>query len=123
MLTSYGYIGLFLVAGVLFTTFLLALPVILRPFKITPHNSNPTKADPFECGMEATGRTWVQFNFRYYLYALLFLALDVGLVFLYLWAPEAATLGGEGFTGITIFILLIFTGYIYAWRKGALKWQ
>lgn len=123
MLTSYGYIGLFLVVAVLFTIFLLALPAILRLLRITPRHPSAVKGEPFECGMETIGRTWVQFNFRYYLYALVFLALDIVVVFLYLWAPMAIELGSGGFVGVSVLIFLALVGYIYAWRKGALEWQ
>ena len=70
MLENYGYIALFLTIAVLFSSFLVVLPLILRLLKITPHKPNPVKSSAFECGMETIGRTWVQFNFRYYFYAL-----------------------------------------------------
>ena len=46
-------------------------------------SSNPVKKDPYECGIETKGVTWVQFNIGYYLFALLFLIFDVEIVFLY----------------------------------------
>jgi len=73
--------------------------------------------------METVGKSWVQFNFRYYFYALLFIALDILVVFLYPWAVNLRQLGSFGFTGILIFIFIIVVGYIYAWRKKVLEWK
>jgi NADH-quinone oxidoreductase subunit A len=91
--------------------------------QIAPYNPNPVKSSTFECGMETIGKAWVQFNFRYYFYALVFIALDVLVVFLYPWAVELRGLGVFGFIGVLIFIFIIFIGYIYAWKKKVLEWK
>ena len=123
MLANYGYIGLFLIVAILFTLTTLLLPVTLRYIKIVPKNPSPTKNSTFECGLETVGKTWVQFNFRYYFYALVFLALDVLVVFLYPWAVGLRQLGYSGFIGVLILIAIVTTGYIYAWRKKVLEWK
>ena len=123
MLENFGYIALFSLAAILFASLLVALPIILRLLKIVPRKPNPTKYTPFECGMETIGRSWVQFNFRYYFYALMLIALDVMVVFLYPWAVELKQLGTFGFIAALIFILIIVIGYIYAWRKKVLEWK
>ena len=123
MLVNYGYIGLFLIAAGLFTLVMVIIPVILRFLKIVPNNPNPIKNSTFECGMETIGKTWVQFNFHYYFYALLFLALDVMVVFLYPWAANLRELGIFGFIAVLIVIFIIFIGYIYAWKKRVLEWK
>ena len=123
MLTNYGYIGLFLMVSVFFAVTTLLLPVTLRYLKIVPKKPNPTKNSTFECGMETTGKTWVQFNFRYYFYALVFLALDVLVVFLYPWAVNLRELGAFSFILILVLIFIILVGYIYAWRKRVLEWK
>ena len=102
---------------------MLLLPVALRLIKIVPNKPNPIKNSTFECGMETIGKTWVQFNFRYYFYALVFLVLDVLVVFLYPWAVSIRELGYTGLTGVLILITIIFIGYIYAWRKQVLEWK
>ena len=144
MLANYGYIGLFLIIAILFAVgtillpYLLSLPSRLRnhPYlfnflpsllnrfsRIVPHRPNPIKGSTYECGMETVGKSWVQFNFRYYFYALLFIVLDVLVVFLYPWAVNLRQLEGFGFIGIIIFIFIIVVGYIYAWRKKVLEWK
>ncbi len=123
MLTNYGYIGLFLIAAVLFTLLMVIIPIALRFLKIVPHNPNPIKNSTFECGMETIGKTWVQFNFHYYFYALIFLALDVLVVFLYPWAVNLRALGSAGFIAILILVAIIMVGYVYAWKKKVLEWK
>jgi len=123
LLVNYGYIGLYFIVAVLFTLFMVLLPVVLRFFKIVPSNPNPIKNSTFECGMETFGKTWVQFNFHYYFYALIFLALDVLVVFLYPWAVGFRQLGGGGFVVVLIIIFLVLIGYVYAWRKKVLEWK
>ncbi len=123
MLVNYGYIGLFLIVAILFAVTTLLLPIALRFLNIVPKKPNPTKNSTFECGMETIGKTWVQFNFRYYFYALVFLVLDVLVVFLYPWAVNLRELGYAGLIGIFILISIIIVGYIYAWRKNVLEWN
>jgi NADH-quinone oxidoreductase subunit A len=123
LLANYGYIGLFLVVAIFFAITTLLLPSFLRLIGIVPHKPNPIKNSTFECGMETIGKSWVQFNFRYYYYALIFLALDVLIIFLYPWAVELRQLGRFGFIVMLIFISIITIGYIYAWRKKVLEWK
>ena len=123
MLENYGYIGLFLIVAILFTLTTLLLPITLRFLKVIPRNPSPAKNAVFECGMETIGKTWVQFNFRYYFYALVFLVLDMLVVFLYPWAVNLRTLGYHGLIGALILIAIVTIGYIYAWRKKALEWK
>ena len=123
MLANYGYIGLFLVVAIFFAVTTLLLPFFLRFIRIVPHKPNPIKSSTYECGMETIGKSWVQFNFRYYFYALLFLALDVLVVFLYPWAVALKQLGYSGFIGVFIFIFIVVVGYVYAWRKKVLEWK
>jgi NADH-quinone oxidoreductase subunit A len=102
---------------------MVVIPVILKYFKIVPSNPNPTKLSIFECGMETIGKTWVQFNFRYYFYALIFLALDVLVVFLYPWAVQLRQLGAFSLYAVLILVCIVLVGYVYAWKKKTLEWK
>ncbi|AGG06468.1 MULTISPECIES: NADH-quinone oxidoreductase subunit A [Dehalococcoides] len=123
MLVDYSYIALFLVAAILFTAVVLGLPVLLKKLGIVPSKPNPVKNSAYECGVETHGRTWVQFNFRYYYYALLLIAFDVLLVFLFPWATQIGSLGFYAFGIVFAFLLIVLAGYLYAWKKGALEWN
>ena len=123
MLANYGYIGLFLIVAILFTLTTILLPISLRFLKIVPKKPSATKSSPFECGMETIGKTWVQFNFRYYFYALVFLVIDVLVVFLYPWAANLKQLGFFGLIGVLVLIAIVMVGYLYAWKKKVLEWK
>lgn len=123
MLTDFGYIGLFVIIAICFALIILILPVVLRLIGVIPSRPNPMKNSTFECGMETFGKSWVQFNFRYYFYALMFIALDILVVFLYPWAVGLRVLGMGGFWVILIFIFIILIGYLYAWKKKVLEWK
>jgi NADH-quinone oxidoreductase subunit A len=123
MLASYGLIGLFSVVVIIFTLALIIIPVILRLLKIVPSNPNPAKNSIFECGLETIGKTWVRFNFRYYFYALIFLALDILVIFLYPWAVQLRELGSFSLYAVLVLVLIVLVGYVYAWKKKALEWK
>lgn len=123
MLVTFGYIGLFAVAAVAFTLVMVLMPVMLRMMRIAPHNPNPVKISTYECGNETIGKAWVQYNFRYYFFALLFVALDVLVIFVYPWAIDLRKLGLPAFGAIVIFIFIVLVGYFYAWKKKTLEWK
>ena len=123
MLANYGYIGLFLLVAVLFVITTLLLPYSLRLVRVVLKKPSLVKNDTFECGVETVGRSWMQFNFRYYSYAIIFIALDVMVVFIYPWAVELRQLGFFGLGAILVFIFIVVIGYLNAWRKKALEWK
>jgi NADH-quinone oxidoreductase subunit A len=102
---------------------MVIIPIVLKYAKIVPSHPNPIKNSIFECGMETIGKTWVQFNFRYYFYALVFLALDVLVVFLYPWAVQLRQLGLFSFFAVLILVAIVLVGYVYAWKKKVLEWK
>ncbi|MCX6291051.1 MAG: NADH-quinone oxidoreductase subunit A [Bacteroidetes bacterium] len=84
---------------------------------------NPQKGQPYECGIPTVGKTWIQFNVGYYLFALIFLIFDVELVFLYPWAVVVKQVGWPALIDIGVFLFILFLGFLYAHKKGALKWM
>lgn len=89
---------------------------------VTKATTNPQKGEPYECGIPTQGKTWTQLNVGYYLFALIFLIFDVELVFLYPWAVVAKKIGWPALVEIAIFFFILFMGFLYAHKKGALKW-
>ena len=86
-------------------------------------SSNPQKGQAYECGIPTDTSPWHQFNVGYYLFALLFLIFDVELVFLYPWAVVVKKIGIVALIEIIVFIFILFMGFLYAHKKGALKWN
>jgi NADH-quinone oxidoreductase subunit A len=85
-------------------------------------SKNPQKGQAYECGIPSVGSPWNQFNVGYYLFALIFLIFDVELVFMYPWAVVVKQVGMNALYEIIIFFFILFMGFLYAHKKGALKW-
>ncbi|REJ84550.1 MAG: NADH-quinone oxidoreductase subunit A [Bacteroidetes bacterium] len=84
---------------------------------------NPQKGQTYECGVPTIGKSLVQLNVGYYLFALLFLIFDVELVFLYPWAVVVKQVGWPALIEVLVFLFILFLGFLYAHKKGALKWM
>lgn len=114
---NYGYVGLFLIVGILFGIGAYVMSWLLRIDK-----PNWLKNSTYECGEPTVGSSWIQFNIRFYIVALTFVIFDVETVFLIPWAVTLKQIGLYGYVEMMIFIGILAIGLIYAWRKGALKW-
>nr|YP_010328047.1 NADH-plastoquinone oxidoreductase subunit 3 [Ceratopteris thalictroides]UJH19111.1 NADH-plastoquinone oxidoreductase subunit 3 [Ceratopteris thalictroides] len=90
---------------------------------LVSNKDGPEKLANYESGIEPKGNTWVQFQIRYYMFALVFTVSDVETVFLYPWAIAFEKLGLFAFIEVIVFILILIVGLVYAWRKGALEWS
>lgn len=115
---NYLIVAIFLFLG-------LALPIgaLTAGRFLRPHNPNPAKETTYESGMEPIGGSWVQFNVKYYMYALLFVVFDVETIFLYPWAVAYNQLGLFALVEMLIFVTLLVVGLIYAWKKKVLEWD
>ena len=94
------------------------LDAVVRP--VPPAESELV---PFTGGHEPSVHAWSRFHVRYYAMAVLFLAFDMEMVFMYPWAVVYVR---EGFTALVemlMFIVILLVGVLYAWREGALSWQ
>ena len=93
------------------------------------HTPNPIKNQPYECGMAPLQEAHLQFDVRYYLYALLFIIFDIEIVFILPWALSSGWLKetlNNGWVGpfeMAIFLVVLGVGLAYAWKKGALEWE
>lgn len=114
-------LSLFLVvflAGILLVVAGLGMAILL-----SPKSFNPQKGEPYECGIPTHGTSWMQFKAGYYLYAILYLMFDVEAIFLFPWSTIVRELGLPGLSSILFFLLILWLGLAYAWRKGVLVWK
>jgi NAD(P)H-quinone oxidoreductase subunit 3 len=118
VLSGYEYFLGFLIICSLVPVLALGASKLLRP-KSLGLERNTT----YESGMEPIGGAWIQFNIRYYMFALVFVIFDVETVFLYPWAVAFHQLGLLAFIEALIFIAILVIALVYAWRKGALEWS
>lgn len=84
---------------------------------------SPAKLAPYECGIDPVGTARERFSIKFYLIAMLFILFDIEAVFLYPWAILYKKLGLFGLMEMGLFIVILFVGYIYVWKKGALEWE
>jgi len=121
-LRQYVLIAIFAVVAFIVPTSMLVVSWLLSRVRIRPSKPSPVKSDVYECGMQIMGGRWGQFNFRYYMYALLFVIFDVEVVFIFPWAVQFNKLGLFALIEMVIFILILVLGWAYAWRKQDLEW-
>ncbi len=118
VLSGYEYFLGFLLICSLVPILALTASKLLRP-----KSQAASRTTTYESGMEPVGGAWIQFNIRYYMFALVFVIFDVETVFLYPWAVAFSHLGVLAFVEALIFIAILVVGLAYAWRKGALEWS
>ena len=122
-LEQFSHLGILLILAIVFPTVPLVSSWGFYLLKRRPHVPNVVKSDTYECGVETEGPTWVQFNFRYYLIALIFVIFDVEVLFLFPLAVALDSLATFGLVAGLIFIGALALGLVYEWRKEALEWR
>ncbi len=118
-LVDYMYVLVFLTVGVA-----CALGVLVIARLIAPRGGFSRTLDTYECGMETYDTAWnVRFDISYYMYALIFLAFDVDVLYLF---PVATAFdkvsAARGITELFIFVGILSLAIVYAWVKGVFTW-
>lgn len=125
-ITEFGKVLIFLITGLLAVGGAFVVNKL-----ISPHHPNPEKNSSYECGEEPTGSSWIQFNSRFYVIALIFLLFDVEMIFVFPWATIFADKeliaidsrwGWLSFTEMIAFLSILILGLVYVWRKKDLDW-
>jgi len=118
MESSFAGVLVFMVVALLFVVISLVLAWLIRP----RGRYSAEKFLPYECGENPQGSAWIQFNIRFYVFALVFIIFDVEIIFLLPWAVVFKNLGAFAFIEGLIFIAILVVGLAYVWRKGDLAW-
>jgi NADH-quinone oxidoreductase subunit A len=90
---------------------------------IGPKKPSKLKLQPHESGCDPVGTARERYSIKFYMIAVLFILFDIEAVFLYPWAILYKKLGVFGLVEMGLFIVILFVGYIYVWKKGALEWE
>ena len=115
--TAYLYAAILLAGGFFFVIITMTLVAFISPRRRTKE-----KLSTYESGETPIGSAWVQYPLGFYIFALLFVAFDVDIVFIISWAVIFKQLSLFGFFEILIFIIILALGLAYAWRKGVIRW-
>ena len=118
MLAEYLPTLLFLIVA---TGIGIALMVIGR--FIGPRRPDAQKLSPYECGFEAFEDARMKFDVRYYLIAIQFIVFDLEIIFIMPWTLVFQELGARALVTMGLFVGMLFLGFIYVWKKGALEWE
>jgi len=116
-LSAHAAIGVFVAVAVGFLVVNLLVWKVIRPSRFSEE-----KLTTYECGENPTGSAWIQFNIRFYVFALIFIVFDVEAVFLLPWAVVFRQLGPLAFVEGLVFIAILVVALTYVWRKGDLEW-
>ncbi len=114
---GYLYAGIMLAAGFVFVLLVTTIENIFAPHKPTKE-----KLQTYESGETPIGTAWKQYPLGFYVFALLFVAFDVDIVFIVSWAVIFKQLSIFGFCEIVFFIVVLALGLVYAWKKGVTRW-
>ena len=122
-ISDYIPLLILLVVAVILAGTLVGLSWILGPKK-----PSAAKLAPYECGVTPVGSARERFPVKFYLIAMLFIVFDIETVFLYPWAVtftrwNTHALQVFSLFEMIVFIIILFVGYIYVWKKGAFEWE
>ncbi|MGB9715075.1 MAG: NADH-quinone oxidoreductase subunit A [Thermodesulfovibrionales bacterium] len=116
--SEYLPVLVFILVAIAFGIGALLIGTVFRPKK--PYFE---KLMPYESGITPKGEPRYRFSIRFYIIAMLFVIFDVEAIFIYPWAVVFDKIGIYAFIEMVIFIVILFIGYIYAWRKEAFQWD
>ncbi len=119
------YIPIFILIGI---ALVLALLLTNLSRLLGPWRPNVIKNSVYESGMDPVGTAHERFSVKFYLVAMLFILFDIEVVFMYPWAVQFKELIIETdsffpFIEMLVFVIILFVGYIYVYKKGGLKWS
>jgi NADH-quinone oxidoreductase subunit A len=130
------YFPVLLLLGVVVMT--AVMMIALSHLTIRPRPT-PVKQTPYESGIPPLGDARERFSVKFYMVAVLFIIFDIETVFMIPWGAQfkqlscarplvdatcpAGQLSPFGLTEMLVFIAILFVGFAYVWKKGALRWD
>jgi len=102
---------------------LIAAALVTISFALGKRVKDRVKDQPYECGIAPSGSARERFSVKFYLVGIVFILFDIEAVFLYPWAVVYRELKMFAFVEMFLFIVLIISGFVYVWKKGALDWS
>ncbi len=118
LMTDFLAIALYLLTGVAFAV----VPLIISTL-VSRRSHGTLREATYESGMETIGSAWIQFTVAYYIYALIFLAFDVDVLYLFPVALVYGKYASRDLIEVIIFVGILSLAIVYAWRKGVFEWK
>ena len=101
----------------------LSMIILGASYILSIQNESTSKLSSYECGFDPFEDARNIFDVHFYLVAILFLVLDLEVMFLFPWAVSLNSIGLKGFISMVIFLVILTVGFFYEWRLGALEWS
>lgn len=118
LMTDFLSVALYLLVGIIFAV----VPIILSSL-IVKRSAGAQRAETYESGMQTIGSAWIQFTVAYYIYALIFLAFDVDVLYLFPVALAYGKYAMRDLVEVVIFVGILSLAIVYAWCKGVFEWN
>lgn len=118
LLGDFLAVAFYLLVGVVFAV----IPIIISHL-IVPRSAGRRRDETYESGMETIGSAWIQFTAAYYIYALIFLAFDVDVLYLFPVTLAYGHYAVRDFIEVFLFLGILSLAIVYAWRKGVFEWK
>ena len=118
-MTDYAQPVLYLGLGLLFGVLAMLVPTL-----IAPRGSGRQTRKTYECGVDTIGSAWIRFGVSYYLFALIFVAFEVDILYLFPVALifDDPAIGWRAFVEVAAFLVILSLAIVFAWRKGVIHW-
>ena len=117
-MTDFLAVTLYLLAGLAFAVVPLIISIL-----VARKSHGPLREATYESGMETIGSAWIQFTVVYYIYALIFLAFDVDVLYLFPVALAYGKYAARDLIEVIVFVGILSLAIVYAWRKGVFEWK
>jgi NADH-quinone oxidoreductase subunit A len=101
----------------------IGIALILVGNFLGPKRPSAEKLSPYECGFNAFEDARMQFDVRYYLIAIQFIVFDLEIIFIVPWTLVFTEIGPRSLITMGLFVGMLFLGFIYVWKRGALDWE
>lgn len=119
-MSEYAQLLIFVGLGVVFGALALVVPLLL-----SPRYKGAETEDTYECGVDTIGSAWIRFGISFYLFALIFVAFEVDILYLFPVALvfDEPAFGWRAFVEVAMFLLILSLAIVYSWRKGVIQWK
>ena len=101
---------------------LFAIAMVIAGFICQYKKDTPIKNSTYECGIKPNGDAKIQFDIKYFNYAVMFLVFDIETIFLYPFAVSVNQLGIFAIIETFAFVGLLLFGLIFAIKRKMLRW-
>ena len=90
---------------------------------VGPKRPTAEKLSPYECGFAPFEDARMPFDVRYYLIAIQFIIFDLEIIFIVPWTQVFMEIGARSLVTMGLFVGMLFLGFVYVWKRGALEWE